>query len=77
MCSDWEKTVLRLSQQLSKGLGLAYTEGIEASLQNISLIADCSYHVNSKEDVPPGTFATMLVLLLPADTVCLVKIVVN
>ena len=76
--SGWETTVSGLAVQRSKGLGLACTEGIQASLQKVSLIGDCnSCHVDPKEDPPPGTFATMVVLLLPANTVCELRFVVQ
>ena len=59
------------AQTLSRGLGLAYTEDVEPWLKQILLVNGLdSYICNPDASTPPGTFASMVVLLLPPGPVC-------
>ena len=70
-CTDWESTVHRLAQQLSKELGIADTAHVEAQLQKVSVVvneATCIFDPSAS--APPGTFATLVILCLPRNAVC-------
>ena len=72
MHADWDDKVYSFAQTLSGGLGLAYTEDVEPWLEHILLVDGLDNYVcNPDAHIPPGTFASMVVLLLPPGPVCL------
>lgn len=73
-CTGWDNTVRGLAQGLSKQLGVAHTACVEALLQKVSLVQEhVSFDFDTSADTPPGTFATMVLMQLPPDTVCAVQ----
>ncbi|KAL3145842.1 hypothetical protein ABBQ38_015214 [Trebouxia sp. C0009 RCD-2024] len=67
----WDNAVNSLAAESCKELGLTTTAHVKARLQQVSLVSDRrSYSFDPKAEIPPGTFATMVVLLLPPGMSC-------
>lgn len=68
--AGWDNAVNSLAAESCKELGLTTTAHVKARLQQVSLVSDRrSYSFDPKAEIPPGTFATMVVLLLPPGMV--------
>lgn len=73
-CTGWQDTVFESAKHLSNELGVADTAFVEALLAKVSLVHQhVSFEFDPNIDTPPGTFATIIVMLLPPDTVCLLQ----
>lgn len=68
--TGWDSTVINLAQHLSKQLGVADTTHVQAGLQKVALVfGDSIYNFGTRADTPPGTFATLTVMMLPPTKV--------
>lgn len=69
--ADWDRVVLKFAEMASKGLGIVGVAHIEAWLQHITLRSKTgAYQFVSESQAPQDHFATMVVLLVPTNTVC-------